>query len=193
MSLMNRIKTFDPESFEYCCPEKTRTSDHHILSNMTYIRSIEIVYNDSKNAIDGVDLNNGIHGTRLVLRPRTYWLVDERSCANHPKARDSTSHVDKVYLVATKTDNKRLAATSFVIEDEGEIDGGQNLRGAPSEVPPPGGYRYLLTGYYREPDAKPITEAYLKKDPKGYEHTDNLNKDREGDSLYLCWKCEVGK
>lgn len=143
---------------------------------MSYIRTVDIVYGDSTNAIDGQDVNKGFGGTktfRLIFVSLTNGLLASSSPGQY------------VYLVPRYTADKKKACCGFSLftSYNEDLTANDMAKGDGKDL-----YRYLHVHYDVAGNHRTVGKVYLKEETMGDGHTDDLNKDRGGRFLYLCWE-----
>lgn len=92
-----------------------------------------------------------------------------------------------VYLVAKYTFSRAEAALGFSLHTSyiEDLNGNDLSKGDGRDL-----YRYIHTHYRPGGPSggyRPVEKVYLSESPMGHGHTDDLNKDRGGRFLYLCW------
>lgn len=142
---------------------------------MKYVSRVEVVYGDNTNAIDGEDINKGF-GSKLidVLHINSSLILIVYLVST-----------EYVYLVAKYTEDSSKAASGFSVHTTyvEDLDANDIAKGDGLDL-----YRYIHNHYYYENSDMPLVgSVYLKEDVMGDGHTDDLNKDRGGRFLYLCW------
>lgn len=92
-----------------------------------------------------------------------------------------------VYLVRRYTTSRAEAALGFSVHTSyiEDLNAKDISKGDGKEL-----YRYIHTHYRPGGPSggyRPVGQVYLSETPMGDGHTDDLNKDRGGRFLYLCW------
>ncbi|RYP25855.1 hypothetical protein DL767_008246 [Monosporascus sp. MG133] len=122
---------------------------------MSYVRTLEVVYDDSAGAVDKEDINKGYGGQYVYLRPQYTSNRNEAACG--------------FSLYTTYVED--LCANDISKGD------GHDL------------YRYINVYHKLDNEGtRVIGSVYLREERMGDGQTDDLNKDRGGRDLYLCWK-----
>ncbi|KAH8149536.1 uncharacterized protein LAJ45_06164 [Morchella importuna] len=91
-----------------------------------------------------------------------------------------------VYLVPRYTTDRSKAASGFSVHTSfiEDLEANDISKGDGSTL-----YRYIHTHYYlNNSDMRVVSSVHLREEEMGDGNTGNLNKDRGGRFLYLCWK-----
>lgn len=141
---------------------------------MRYISSVEVVYGDGSEAIDKQDINKGFGGEFMTTLHITLPLILIASLGEY------------VYLVPRYTTDRSKAASGFSVHTSfiEDLEANDISKGDGSTL-----YRYIHTHYYlNNSDMRVVSSVHLREEEMGDGNTGNLNKDRGGRFLYLCWK-----
>jgi hypothetical protein len=142
----------------------------------SYIKTVHVRYKNSFLSLGNEDINSGFGGVTSDLFCITSFL---------------TVNIigEYVYLVPEYTSNVQEAAFAFSLLTtyNADINAADISKGDGKDL-----FRYIRT-HYRHDKSQVITKVWLARHtPGGDGHTDDLNKDRGGDYLYLCWEYERG-